>query len=77
MEHFLGRLDLSIYLSISLDAYQLLQCRIHFSPSREENRGFYGIFQIFPEIYPSQANSETKKTHPVNSSTQAKLEQQV
>ena len=47
-----------------------------------EISGFYGIFQIFPEdlpkpSHPSQTNSQTKKIHPVNSSTQAKLEQQV
>ena len=38
---------------------------------------FMEYSRYFQMIYPNQANSETKKVHPVNSSTQAKLEQQV
>ena len=38
---------------------------------------FMEYSRYFQMIHPSHANSETKKVHPVNFSTQAKLEQQV
>ena len=45
----------------------------------DEISGFYGIFQIFPDLpkpkYPNHANSRDKES--LNSSTQAKLEEQL
>ena len=78
--HFLGRLDLSICSSISLDDYQHFQCRIHFFSIKggkyriiDEIQDFMEYSRYFQRIYPSQANSRQR----LNSSTQAKLEQQV
>ena len=82
--------NISLDFALWMDIFYLFQCCsqhfIYIFQPREEISGisaicgFYGIFQIFSDDLPkppSQANSETKKVHPVNSSTHAKLEQQV
>ena len=49
-----------------------------FFQTRKENSGFYGIFQIFPETQPSYQATLTQRQREfiLNSSTQAKLEEQ-
>ena len=58
------------------DNHFFLQTRKKNSGQLMKSVDFMKYSRYFQRIYPSHANSETKKVHPVNFSTQAKIEEQ-